>query len=95
MMEYHATEIAELAGRYFLGLYHFVRTRWRRTPTNNLDLIPAPVGITDDAFRYMYASTLHGFSSWTEDRILEFVPETGSHFKPPYPQHDAPDPSDG
>lgn len=95
MFAYHATEIAELTGHYFHGLYRFVRARWQRTPTNNLDLIPAPAGVTDDVFRYLYAATLHSFSAWTEDRIRSSIPTTGPHFKPPYPQHEQPDPNRG
>lgn len=92
MMEYHATEVAELAGEYFFGLYRFVRTRWERTPTNHLDRIPPPPGVTDDVFRYLYASTLFQFSGWTEARIRGSIPGTGRHLRRIYPQHEGRDP---
>lgn len=87
MLEYHATEVAEHVSRYFYAFFRFVRARYRKTPTNNLDLIPYPKTVTDDVFRYMYTSTIHRLAGWTDERILSSIPETASCFKPPYPQH--------
>jgi hypothetical protein len=87
MLEYHATEVTEQVGRCFHALYRFVRQRYLRTPTNNLDLIPYPDDISDEVFRYMYTSTIQGLAGWTDGRILSSIPETASCFKGPYPQH--------
>jgi hypothetical protein len=92
MMEYHATQLAELVGKYFVAFHRFVKNRYNKYPTNNLDLIPAPDGISDDVYRYMYAHAVVSFSGWSQARIEEFVPDTASCFKPEYPQHEAPDP---
>lgn len=48
MMEYHATELAELVGRYFLSFYRFVRGRYDENPTNRLVQIRPPAGISSD-----------------------------------------------
>lgn len=88
MMEYHATEVAERVGRYFLGFYRFVCARYERNPTNNLDEMAMPSGMTDNLFRYLYASTIFSFAGWKEERLMSSIPETGLHFKPPYPQHE-------
>lgn len=50
MMEYHATELAELAGRYFLALYRFVKARYEQNPTNNLDQIRPPADVSNDVY---------------------------------------------
>jgi hypothetical protein len=92
MMEYHATQLAELVGKYFVAFHRFVKNRYNKYPTNNLDLIPAPDGISDDVYRYMYAHAVVSFSRWSQARIEEFVPDTASSLKPEYPQHEAPDP---
>ena len=95
MMQYHATELAELAGRCFLAFHRLLKARFEKNPTNNLDLIQAPAGVTDDVYRYLYASTVVSFSGWTESRILEFIPETRRNLKLPYPQQESADPSSG
>lgn len=87
MLEYHATEVAEHLARCFLAFFHFLRNRFVLNPTNNLDYIRSPEGVTDDVFRYMYASAVVGLSGWSEDRIVGSLPETARSFKEPYPQH--------
>jgi len=89
VLEYHATQVAEVVARCFLALYRFVRELYLENPTNNLDAIRVPEDITDDAFRYMYASTVFQLSQWTEDRIASSVPETAPSFRKAYPQHAA------
>jgi hypothetical protein len=92
MMEYHATELAELAGRYFLSFFRFVRGRYEENPTNRLDQIRPPADISDEVYRSMYASAVVGLARWTERRIESSIPQTADSFKNVYPQHDAPDP---
>jgi len=92
MMEYHATRLAELVGRYFVAFHKFVKNRYSKYPTNNLDLIAPPEGISDDVYRYMYAHAVFSFSGWSQARIEEFVPETAGSLKLEYPQHEEPDP---
>lgn len=87
MLEYHATEVAEHIARCFRGLYHFVRELYLQNPTNNLDAIAVPSDISDDVFRYMYASTVFGLSQWTDQRIVSSIPETAPSFKMSYPQN--------
>lgn len=86
MLAYHATEVAEHLGRYFLALYRFVREIYCEHPTNNLDAMPFPPDVSDDVFRYMYVSTVVQLSRWTEERIVSSTPETAPSLKAPYPQ---------
>jgi hypothetical protein len=92
MMQYHATELAELAGRYFLSFFRFIRGRYEGNPTNHLDQIRPPADISHDVYRYMYASAVVGLARWTDKRIESSIPQTADSFKKRYPQHDAPDP---
>lgn len=87
MLAYHATEVAEHFGKYFLALYRFVREVYIEHPTNNLDAIPFPPDVSDEIFRYMYVSTVYRLSRWTDERIISFTPESAPSFKRPYPQH--------
>jgi len=89
MLEYHATEVAELVGRYFLALFRFARELYLEHPTNNLDAAPFPADISDDVFRYMYVSTVFHLAKWTEERLASSIPQTSPSFKRLYRQHQA------
>jgi hypothetical protein len=87
MLEYHATEVAEHVSRYFLAFYRFLRGRYNRNPGNNLDAHLPDAPVSDDVYRYMYASAVVGLSGWTEARIEASVPHTTRNLKGSYPQH--------
>lgn len=89
MLNYHGTEVTENVARCFLAVYEFLRNRYMQNPTNKLDQVLCPAGVTDDVFRYMYASAVVGLSRWTERRIVESLPEIARCLKGPYPQHAA------
>jgi hypothetical protein len=87
MLHYHATEIAEHLGRCFYALYRYVCEVYRESPTNSLDQFHIPADMSDETFRYMYASVVLQLSGWSDDRILSSTPETAPAFKMTYPQH--------
>lgn len=89
MLEYHATQVAEHVAGCFLGLYRFVRELYLENPTNNMDAIRVPDDVSDDVFRYMYASTVFQLSQWSEDRIASSTPQTAPSFRKSYRQHAA------
>ncbi|HEX6367492.1 MAG TPA: hypothetical protein VF006_01090 [Longimicrobium sp.] len=88
MLEYHATEVAEHVGQYFLALYRLVLLRYQKHPTNKLDEMPYPHDVSNDVYRYMYTSAIWSLSGWTEARIKSSIPGTSPSFKYPYPQHE-------
>ena len=88
MMEYHATELAEMLGHYFVALFRLTIGRVDGSHEGRRTLLYYPAGITDEFFQELYSSAILTFSGWSEERILRFIPKTASTFKLPYPQHE-------
>jgi hypothetical protein len=88
MMEYHATELAEMLGHYFIALFRLASDRVDKSFEGRRTLQYYPAGITDEFFQDLYSSAILTFSGWPEERIVRFIPKTASILKLPYPQHE-------
>ena len=72
----HSTFIIELMGNVFISLNRLILGRYATNPTNRVDEMVMPEGVTSDVFRSLYGDVLV-FKRYDErDRIRAFMPVT-------------------
>lgn len=82
-LEYLASWFIELLGQLWGALNSLVVARSREANTNDVRLMPMPEGVTSDAIRDLYGSTLV-FKSYDQSRIMRFVPRVPAILKKRY-----------
>jgi hypothetical protein len=72
---YVSTCILELYGNLLLAINRLICARFRQHPTNQVNDMDHPKGLTSDIFRNLYGSVLV-FKRYEEDRITDYTPVT-------------------
>jgi hypothetical protein len=72
-LEYLASWLVEMLGAYFLALNSVIVGRYNRNPTNDVRMMRMPPGVTSDAIRDLYGSTLV-FHRYSRERIASCIP---------------------
>ncbi|MGB8991883.1 MAG: hypothetical protein WCD80_07500 [Desulfobaccales bacterium] len=80
---YHSSNILELLGNAFLSLNAIIKARFAANPTNHVNEMTMPRGITSDVFRDLYGSLLV-FKRYEESRIRDHTPVTMNCLKMHY-----------
>jgi len=82
-LRYHATYLLELLGNLFESLNALIDRRFRKNPTNRVDEMIMPAGVTSDVFRDLYGSVL-AFKRYSPERIRDFTPTAMPLLRKPY-----------
>ena len=73
-LNHHSTFIIKLLGNVFVGLNRLILRRYEANPTNRVDEMDMPEGVTADVFRNLYGNVLV-FKRYDErDRIRAYMP---------------------
>lgn len=79
-LEYHASYLLELLGEVFFALNTLIKTRFAQNPTNRVNDMTIPAGITSDVFRDLYGSVMV-FKRYDDSRIRLYTPITTRYLK--------------
>ena len=80
-LTYHSTFIIEMLGALFMSINRIIVERFKRNPTNRVEDMVMPEGVTSDVFRNLYGDVLV-FKRYDEgDRIRVFIPVTNPILK--------------
>jgi hypothetical protein len=82
-LRYHATYVLELLGNLFESLNALIDRRFRANPTNRVDQMIIPEGVTSDVFHNLYGSVLV-FKRYAPERIRDFTPTAMRFLRQPY-----------
>lgn len=82
-LQYHASYLLELLGEVFFALNALIRTRFDQNPTNRVNEMTVPTGVTSDAFRDLYGSAMV-FKRYDDARIRLHTPVTTRYLKMRY-----------
>ena len=81
---YHSTFIIELLGDVFISLNRLIAERFASNPTNRVDRMLIPEGVSSDVFRNLYGDVLV-FKRYEEcDSIRAFIPVTNPDLQRKY-----------
>ena len=78
---YHSTFIVELLGKLFISINRLILGRFAANPTNRVEDMAMPEGVTSDVFRNLYGEVLVFKRYDEQDRIRAFVPVTNPLLK--------------
>lgn len=79
-LRYHSTYLVELLGNLFLSINKIITNRFAVNPTNIVEEMHFPSGVTSDIFRDLYGSVLV-FMRYPESRITDYTPVTTQYLK--------------
>lgn len=82
-LRYHATYLLELLGHVFFALNVLIKSRFATNPTNRVNDMIMPAGVTSDVFKDLYGSVLT-FKRYDDQRIRGYTPETSRFVKLKY-----------
>lgn len=82
-LQHHASYLLELLGEVFFALNTLIKTRFDRNPTNRVNEMTVPAGVTSDAFRDLYGSVMV-FKRYDNARIRLHTPVTTRYLKMRY-----------
>ena len=82
-LQYHSSYLIELLGNVFLALNRLVVARFNQNPTNHVNKMTIPAGVTSDVFRDLYGSVMV-FKRYEESRISNHTPVTTRYLKMRY-----------
>lgn len=80
---YHSSYLIELLGQVFLALNRLIVTRFNKNPTNRVNEMTIPVGVTSDVFKNLYGEVMV-FKRFDDRRILNHTPVTTRYLKMRY-----------
>ena len=80
-LTYHSTFIIEMLGTLFISINRLILGRFAENPTNRVDDMVMPEGVTSDVFRNLYGDVLVFKRYDEQDRIRAFVPVTNPVLK--------------
>ncbi|MEW8035814.1 MAG: hypothetical protein AB2817_07050 [Candidatus Thiodiazotropha sp.] len=72
-LQYHSSHLVEMLGKIFLSLNSLIIERFDANPTNKVNEMTMPEGITSDIFKDMYG-TVMVFKRYEEKRIKKYTP---------------------
>ena len=78
---YHSTFIIEMLGTLFISINRLILGRFAENPTNRVDDMVMPEGVTSDVIRNLYGDVLVFKRYDEQDRIRAFVPVTNPVLK--------------
>lgn len=79
-LQYHSSYLIELLGNVFFSLNALIKGRFDKNPTNRVNEMTMPEGITSDIFKDMYGSVLV-FKRYDDSRITSHTPATTRYLK--------------
>ena len=79
-LQYHSSYLLELLGNVFFALNTLVKSRFVANPTNRVNEMVIPVGVTSDVFRNLYGSVMV-FKRYEDSRICNYTPVTTRYLK--------------
>ena len=79
-LQYHSTYLVELLGNLFYSLNTLIKERYNKNPTNKVNEMTMPEGITSDIFKDMYGSIMV-FKCYDDNRITSYTPKTTRFLK--------------
>lgn len=74
-LQYHASHLVEMLGDIFFSLNSLIKERFELNPTNRVNEMTMPKGITSEIFKDMYG-TVMVFKRYDDKRIKEYTPST-------------------
>ena len=80
-LTYHSTFIIEMLGALFISINRLILDRFAANPTNRVDDMVMPEGVTSYVFRNLYGEVLVFKRYDEQDRIRAFVPVTNPVLK--------------
>lgn len=83
-MQYHSSYIIELLGNVFLTLNRLIVTRFNENPTNRVNNMVFPDGVTSDVYRNLYGDVMVSKRYNEKARILKHIPVTTRYLKMRY-----------
>lgn len=82
-LQYHASYLLELIGEIFFSLNTPIKARFAKNPTNRVNDMTIPSGVTSDVFRDLYGSVMV-FKRYEDSRIRLHTPVTTRYLKMRY-----------
>lgn len=82
-LQYHASYLLELIGEVFYSLNTLIKARFAKNPTNRVNDMTIPSGVTSDVFRDLYGSVMV-FKRYADSRIRLHTPVTTRYLKMRY-----------
>jgi hypothetical protein len=82
-LQYHSSYLLELLGNVFFALNRLIKARFAQNPTNRVNEMTVPAGVTSDVFRDLYGSVMV-FKRYDDARILGYTPVTTRYLKMRY-----------
>ena len=82
-LQYHSSYLIELLGHVFLALNRLIVARFNQNPTNRVNEMTIPAGVTSDVFKDLYGSVMV-FMRYEEARIVNHTPVTTRYLRMRY-----------
>ena len=82
-LHYHSSYLLELLGSVFFALNKVIKARFAKNPTNRVNEMTVPAGVTSDVFRNLYGSVMV-FDRYDDSRIRDYTPVTTRYLKMRY-----------
>ncbi len=82
-LQYHSSYLLELLGNVFFALNKLIKTRFAQHPTNRVNEMAIPAGVTSDVFKDLYGSVM-AFKRYDDSRIRDYTPVTTRYLKMRY-----------
>ena len=79
-LQYHSSYLVELLGNVFFVLNKLIKARFDQNPTNRVNEMTVPAGVTSDVFRDLYGSVMV-FKRYDDSRIRDYTPVTTRYLK--------------
>ena len=79
-LQYHSSYLIEMLGNIFLSLNFLIKERFDTNPTNVVNEMTMPEGLTSDMFKDMYGNIML-FKRYEDQRIKKYTPITARSLK--------------
>ena len=82
-LQYHSSYLLELIGNVFFAVNTLIKSRFAQNPTNRVNDMTMPAGVTSDVFRDLYGAVMV-FKRYDDSRIRDYSPVTNCYLKMQY-----------
>lgn len=82
-LQYHSSYLLELLGNVFFAVNTLIKSRFAQNPTNRVNDMTMPAGVTSDVFRDLYGAVM-AFKRYDDSRIRDYTPVTTCYLKMQY-----------